>query len=147
MPNKLLDKHPEENEESRKAMLLRYGKTVLVGAVVAFAADIALMLLFAFGPRSIVENIGIYPLTVIISVLGSLAGGMFALRNNPPHRLLVGLSGGVVLTLLQMVLGLLLNGHISLAGSGIGIVFGNLCGGALASVLSGGRKAESKVNH
>lgn len=128
-------------------MFRLYGKAVLVGAAVAFAADIALAFLVASGPRSIVVNVGIYPLAVIISVLGSIAGGMFALRNNPSHRLLVGLSVGVVLTLLQIALGLLLNGDITLANRGIGIVFGNLCGGAIASALSTGRKEKGETNN
>ena len=135
-----------KNEEDQGAVLLRYGKAILFGGVAAFITGLALLLLAALGvSRGILDGGLRYQLTVVSCVLGSFAGGIFAVRNSPARGLFVGLSVGGVLFLLQLSLGLLLFDGFSLESGGVGLLFGDLCGGAAAGILGGGGKRKSGV--
>jgi len=130
-----------KTEEDQGAILLRYGKAILLGGAAAFAVGVVLLFLAALGvSRGLLDGGLRYQLTVVSCVLGSFIGGIFAVRNSPARGLLVGLAVGGVLFLVQLSLGLLLFESFSLESGGIGLLFGDLCGGAAAGILSGGGK-------
>ena len=130
-----------KDEEDQGTILLYYGKAVLIGGATAFVVGVALLFLASIGiSRGLLDGGLRYQLTVVSCVLGSFAGGIFAVRGSPARGLLVGLAVGGVLFLLQLSLGLLLFEGFSMEGGGIGLLFGDLCGGAAAGILSrGGR--------
>lgn len=133
-----------KTEEDQGTMLLRYGKAILLGGGIAFAVSLALLFLFAAGvSRGILEENLRYQLTVVSCVLGSFIGGIFAVRKCPARGLFVGLAVGAVLFLIQLTLGLLFFERIALESGGVGLLFGALCGGAAAGILSGGGKRKS----
>lgn len=135
-----------KNEEDQGTMLLSYGKAVLFGGGAAFAVGLALLFLAAIGVSRGLLDAGLrYQLTVVSCVLGSFAGGVLAVRNSPARGLFVGLAVGGVLFLLQLSLGLLLFENFSLESGGIGLLFGDLCGGAAAGILSGGGKKKKSA--
>lgn len=135
-----------KNEEDQGTMLLCYGKAVLIGGVAAFAVGVAVLFLAAFGvSRGMLDSGLRYQLTVVSCVLGSFAGGVFAVRNSPARGLFVGLAVGGVLFLLQLSLGLLLFEGFTLESGGVGLLFGDLCGGTAAGILSGGGKKRKNV--
>ena len=130
-----------KNEEDQGTMLLRYGKAVLLGGGVAFLAGVGILFLVSFGVSRGLLDPGLrYQLTVVSCVLGSFAGGIFAVRSSPARSLLGGVAAGGVLFLLQLSLGLVLYGGLSLESGGFGFLFGDLCGGAAAGILAGGGK-------
>ncbi len=130
-----------KTEEDQGTMVLRYGKAVLLGGAAAFALGLLLLLVAAMGVSKGLLDVGLrYQLTVVSCVLGSFIGGVFAVRSMPARGLFVGLAVGVVLFLLQLSLGLLLFEGFTLEGGGVGLLFGDLCGGAAAGILSGGGK-------
>lgn len=133
-----------KTEEDQGAMLLRYGKSILLGGLTAFAVSLALLLLFATGvSRGLLEEGLRYQLTVVSCVLGSFGGGILAVRRSPARALFVGLAVGGVLFLIQLTLGLLLFEKFSLESGGVGLLFGALCGGAAAGILSRGERKKS----
>lgn len=135
-----------KNEEDQGTMLLCYGKAVLIGGAAAFAVGLAVLFLAAFGvSRGILDSGLRYQLTVVSCVLGSFAGGIFAVRSSPARGLFVGLAVGGVLFLLQLSLGLLLFEGFTLESGGVGLLFGDLCGGTAAGILSGGGKKRKNV--
>lgn len=130
-----------KNEEDQGTMLLRYGKAVLLGGAVAFAVSLILLFLAAAGVSGgLLDGALRYQLAVISCVLGSFSGGVFAVRLSPARGLFVGLAVGAVLFLLQLTVSLLLYGGLSVESGGVGLLFGALCGGAAAGILSGGGK-------
>lgn len=133
-----------KTEEDQGTMLLRYGKSILLGGLTAFAVSLALLLLFALGvSRGLLDEGLRYQLTVVSCVLGSFGGGILVVRNCPARSLFVGLAVGGVLFLIQLTLGLLLFEKFSLESGGVGLLFGALCGGAAAGILSGGGKRKT----
>lgn len=135
-----------KNEEEQGAMLLRYGKAVLFGGVTAFAVGLTLLFLAAMGvSRGLLDATLRYQLTVVSCVLGCFVGGIVAVRSCPARGLFVGIAVGAVLFLLQLSIGLLLFEGFSLEGGGIGLLFGDLCGGAAAGILSGGGRRKKNV--
>ena len=130
-----------KNEEDQGAMLLCYGKAVLLGGGVAFLVGLGILFLASLGVSHGLLDGGLrYQLTVVSCVLGSFTGGIFAVRSSPARGLFVGLAAGSVLFLLQLSLGLVLYGGLSLESGGFGLLFGDLCGGAAAGILTGGGK-------
>lgn len=135
-----------KSEEDQGTMLLCYGKAILIGGAAAFAVGLAVLFLAAFGvSRGILDSGLRYQLTVVSCVLGSFVGGIFAVRNSPARGLFVGLAVGGVLFLLQLSLGLLLFEGFTLESGGVGLLFGDLCGGTAAGILSGGGKRRKNV--
>lgn len=128
-----------KSEEDQGTVLLRYGKAVLVGGAAAFAVGLALLFMAALGvSKGLLEESLRYQLTVASCVLGSFAGGIIAVRSSPARGLFIGLAVGIVLFLVQLSLGLLLFEGFTLESGGVGLLFGDLCGGAAAGILSGG---------
>lgn len=130
-----------KSEEEPGAVLLRYGKSVLLGGAVAFGVGVIFLLLAAVGISRGMLAAGLhYQLTVVACVLGGFSGGLFAVRRCPARGLFVGLATGAVLFFLQLTIGLLFYDSFSLEGGGLGLLFGALCGGAAAGILGGGGK-------
>lgn len=136
-----------KTEDEQSAVLLRYGKSVLLGSAIGVGICLILLLLASFGiSRGLLEASLSYQIVVVICVISSLAGGMFAIRRCPARGLFVGLAVGTALFLLQLTAGLLLYDTLSLENGGIGLVCADLCGGAAAGILGGGgRRGSSKT--
>ena len=133
-----------KNEEEQGAKLLQYGKTVLLGGVIAFIVCLLCLLLASVGiSRGILSADLRTQLVVITCVIGSLCGGLFAVRQCQARGLIVGLAVGAVLFLLQLTLGLLLYDSLSPEKVGLGLLGGSLCGGAAAGILGGGGRRPS----
>ncbi len=134
-----------KNEEEHGAVLLRYGKNILFGGIIALALCLVLLLIAAFGiSRGILSPSMRYQLTVAACVLGSFCGGGLAVGQCGGTRgLFVGMAVGGVLFLLQLTIGILLYDTFSLDGGALGLLFGALCGGAAAGILvrGGGRRS------
>lgn len=134
-----------KSEEDQGAVLLRCGKAVLLGGAAAFLTALAFLFLASLGiAQGLVSSDLSYQLTVVGCVLGGFVGGLFAVRRCPARGLFVGLTVGAVLFLLQLTLGLLLYGGLSLESGGVGLLCGALCGGAAAGILSGGGRHSVK---
>lgn len=132
-----------KNEEERGAMLLRYGKGILFGGLVALVLCIGFLLLAAFGiSQGLLSSSIRYQLTVVACVLGSFCGGALATRRCGTRGLFVGLAVGGVLFLLQLTIGILFYETFSLDSGALGLLFGALCGGAAAGILvrGGGKR-------
>lgn len=135
-----------KSEEDQGTILLRYGKAVLLGGVIAFLTCLLFLLLAAVGiSRGMLSAELRYQLTVVGCVLGGFTGGVFAVRSCCTRGLFVGLATGCVFFLLQLTLGLLFYKDISPEGGGVGLLCGALCGGAAAGILSGGRRKPTKT--
>lgn len=135
-----------KGEEDQGAMLLRYGKAILLGGALAFLTCLLFLLLASFGvSRGLIGAELRYQLTVVGCVLGGFVGGVFAVRRCSARGLFVGLAVGAVLFLLQLTLGLLIYKNISLEDGGIGLLCGALCGGGAAGILSGGGRKSAKT--
>lgn len=133
-----------KNEEEQGAMLLRYGKAVLLGGAAAFAVCLVFLLLAALGISQGLLDAGLrYQLTVVGCVLGSFCGGVLAVRRCPARGLFVGLAVGAVFFLLELTLAFLLYDTVSFENGGLGLLFGALCGGAAAGILGGEGKGRS----
>ena len=133
-----------KNDEDRGAILLNCGKSILAGGFLAFAVGLALLFLAAVGvSRGIVDSDLRFQIAVISCVLGSLVGGAFAVRRCQGRGVLVGLCVGGVLFLLQLTTGLLTYQELAFQNGGLGLLFGGLCGGAAAGILSSGTKRTS----
>lgn len=134
-----------KGEEEQGAVLLRYGKAILVGGAVAFLTCVLFLLLASVGvSRGLIGSELRYQLTVVGCVLGGFAGGVFAVRSCRGRGLFVGVAVGGVLFLLQLTLGLLIYKDVSLESGGAGLLCGALCGGAAAGILSGGGRKSTK---
>ena len=90
--------------------------------------------------RGILKDSAAPQLTAAACVLGCFAGGLLACARWKSRRLLGGLAAGAVCYLLILAVGLLMSEALALGGQALVELAGCLCGGALAGVLSGGRK-------
>ena len=133
-----------KNEEDQGSRLLAYGKAILLGGTGAFGLCVLLLLLTAIGiSQGLLDAALRDQITVVVCVISSLFGGLFAVRQSPSRGLLIGLAVGAVLFLLQLTLGVLIYDTFSLENGGIGLMCGALCGGAAAGILGGGGKRRS----
>ena len=74
--------------------------------------------------------------------LGTLAGGIYAVRRSGTRPLAAGLGVGAVLFLLLLTAGLIAYEDSSVANGGVSILCACLCGGAIPGIL--GRKPKKK---
>lgn len=133
-----------KREEEQRIQLLQYGKAVLLGGILAFLCSITFLFLISFLISEGKINTSLqYQLSVIVTVLGSLIGGVVAVQRNRDKRFIVGFSVGIVLFLLQLTFGLLCYDSFTLENGEIGLLCGALCGGAAAGILSSGRRKKS----
>lgn len=128
-----------KSEDEQSAVLLQYGKSVLLGSLIGISACLVLLLVASVGiSRGLLEAALSYQIVVVICVIGSFAGGVFAVRRCPARGLFVGVAVGTALFLLQLAAGLLLYDTLSLENGGVGLMCADLCGGAAAGILNGG---------
>lgn len=130
-----------KNEEEHGAMLLRYGKGILLGGGIGLILCLGFLLLAALGISRGLFDAGLrYQLTVVACVVGGFCGALLAVRRCGGPGLFLGLAVGTVLFLLQLTMGILLYDTFSLDSGALGLLFGSLCGGAAAGILGGGGK-------
>ena len=116
---------------------------ILKGGALAGAVTILSLLVCA-----VLASMGILPVSsmdasvLAVCVLGTLAGGIYAVSRSGGRSLLAGLGVGAVLFLLLLTAGLLVYDQASLANGGAGILCACLCGGAIPGIL--GRKPKKK---
>ena len=115
---------------------------VLKGGVLAGVVTILALLLC-----SVLVSMGVIPVgamegTVLaVCVLGTLVGGIYAVRRSGA-ALAAGLGVGAVLFLLLLTAGLLAYEGASVANGGVSVLCACLCGGAIPGIL--GRKPKKK---
>ena len=115
---------------------------VLKGGVLAGVVTILALLLC-----SVLVSMGVIPVEAMegavlaVCVLGTLVGGIYAVRRSGA-ALAAGLGVGAVLFLLLLTAGLLAYEGASVANGGVSILCACLCGGAIPGVL--GRKPKKK---
>lgn len=130
-----------KNEEEQGAMLLRCGKNILLGGGVGVIACFGVLLMAALGISGGLFGMEIqYQLVVVSCVLGSFAGGAWAAGRCPAQRLWVGIAVGIGLFLFQLTLGILLFEGSTVENGGVGLLFGDLCGGAAAGLMAKGKR-------
>ena len=118
--------------------LLRFG--VLGVAAALFLLGITAVLISA----GVFGNSGGDHLVIAACLLGSLLGGVFAVRGRKGGALPVGLGLGLVLFLLLMTAGVLLYDTLPTLRSGGSVAGACLCGGGLAGVLAGKPKKKRR---
>lgn len=134
-----------KNEEDQSTMLLRYGKSVLLGGVGSVLLCLLFLFLASVGiSRGLLEAGQHDQIIVITCIFSSFLGGMFAVRSCPARGLFVGIAVGTVLFLIQLTSGILLYDTLSLDNGGIGMLCGDLCGGAAAGILGRGGKRHTR---
>lgn len=115
---------------------------VLKGGVLAGVVTILALLLC-----SVLVSMGVIPVEAMegavlaVCVLGTLVGGIYAVRRSGA-ALAAGLGVGAVLFLLLLTAGLLAYEGASVANGGVSILCACLCGGAIPGIL--GRKPKKK---
>ena len=133
-----------KKEEDQSTRLIRCGIDVVCGGILA----LAVCFLFLLGASAAISvgAVGeqmLYQLTVAGCVLGSFAGGTFAVKRCG-GALLTGLTTGCVLFLLMLTIGTLCFDTVSLEEGGLGLLGGVLCGGAAAGLMGSGRGMDSR---
>lgn len=132
-----------KNEEDQSAILLRYGKSVLLGGIGSVLLCLLLLFLASVGiSRGLLEAGQRDQIIVITCIFSSFFGGIVAVRSCPARGLFVGVAVGTVVFLLQLSLGILLYDTLSLDNGGVGMLCGDLCGGAAAGILGRGGKRQ-----
>lgn len=134
-----------KNEEEQSAKLIRFMSSILLGGVLALAVCLVFLFLCSIGISSgWVGDRFMVQYTLAGCVLGSLIGGIFAVRRCRTRTLVVGLCAGVVLFLLLLTVGLLFYPGMSVENRGVGLLCGCLFGGALAGLLGGKPKKKRR---
>lgn len=134
-----------KKEENQGKVLLRYGKAVLLGGVTALIAGCVFLFLASLGiSRGLLSENLQYQLSVVGCVLGSFMGGLIAIRTCSSKGILVGIAVGTAFFLIQLSVGVLWFESFSLESGGVGLLFGDLCGGAAAGILGNGEKTRAK---
>lgn len=116
---------------------------VLKGGVLAGLVTILSLLVCA-----VLVSMGVLPVSAMegavlaVCVLGTLAGGVYAVSRSGGRSLPAGLGVGAVLFLLLLTAGLIVYEGASVANNGAGILCACLCGGAIPGIL--GRKPKKK---
>ena len=131
-------KKKERRSEETGSQWLNMMCEVLKGGVAAGVVTILALLLCA-----VLVSVGVVPVNAMYGcVLGTLAGGTYAVQRIGNRSLLVGLSVGTVLFLLLLTAGLIAYEGATVANRGVGILCACLCGGAISGLLA--RKPKKK---
>ena len=134
-----------KKEEEQSAKLIRCGTGLLLGGLLALAVCFAFLLAASAAiSGGLLSGELMYQLAIIGCVLGAFAGGLLAVHRCGCKALVVGLVTGGVLFLLLLTIGALCFENMSIESGGIGLLFGSLCGGTAAGVLSGGHRSRRK---
>lgn len=132
-----------KSEDEHGIAFLQCGKNILIGGIAALVFSFGFLLLAVFGiSMGFWEGELRYQLAVVACVLGSFFGGALAVRSCSEHSLLAGILTGAVLFLLQLTIGVLTYDSFQLDERAFGLLFGGLCGGAAAGILT--RKGKRK---
>lgn len=114
---------------------------VALGGLLALGVELMILLLGALAvSKGILKQDAAPQLTAAACVLGCFGGGLLACARWKSRRLLGGLAAGAVCYLLILAVGLLMSDSLALGGQALVELAGCLCGGALAGLVSGGRK-------
>lgn len=138
-----MTKRDRRPEETGGAQWLNAMCEVLKGSVLAGVVAILALLICA-----VLVSMGMLPVSAMegavlaVCVLGSLVGGIYAVRHVGARTLLVGLGVGIVLFLLLLTAGLLVYDDASVGNGGASILCACLCGGAIPGILA--RKPRKK---
>lgn len=82
-------------------------------------------------------------LIIAACVIGSFCGGRLTRRRWGCRNLIAGLSAGAVFSLILLTISLVGYESVDIGGSGLGVMAGCLCGGAIAGLL-GGKEIKKK---
>jgi len=111
-------------------------KDVAVGAAVALVITMVLLLIFAILIASGTIPMGMMGgLSVVTLFIGSLIGALVAIKKHGAKALMVGLSEGVLVFLVTLVVGAFWPSESLIGAYTPALVIGALLGGALASLL------------
>lgn len=134
-----------KNEEEQGAKLIRFTGGIILGGVLALLVCLAILLICSVGiSGGWMSDRHMMQYTLAGCVLGSLAGGMFAVLRCRTRTLLVGLGVGCVFFLLLLTIGFLFYPGISVETHGLGLLCASLAGGALAGLLGGKQKKKRR---
>ena len=136
-------KKREKGREDGGGQWLNTVGEVLKGGVLAGVVAILALLACAVLVSMGVIPVGAMEGTVLaVCVLGTLVGGIYAVRRSGARALAAGLGVGAVLFLLLLTAGLIAYEGASVANGGGSILCACLCGGAIPGIL--GRKPKKK---
>ena len=134
-----------KSEEEQGTKLVRFMSGILLGGVLALLVCLAFLLICSAGiSGGWISNRHMVQCTFAGCVLGSLAGGMFAVLRCRVRTLLVGLGVGCVFFLLLLTIGFLFYPGMSVEERGVGLLCACLFGGALAGLLGGKPKKKRR---
>lgn len=134
-----------KNEETQSAQMIRFMSSVLLGGVLALVICLVFVFFCSIGIASgwLNEHL-MLQYTIAGCALGSLIGGLFAVKRFQAKTLLVGLSIGVLIFLFLLIAGMLLYTGVSVESHGFGLACACLVGGVLAGFLGGKQKKKRR---
>jgi len=134
----------KEGEQGSRFLNMAVGS--LLGGALATVIVLVLLLACAAAISSgmLAEELELH-VTIAACVVGGFCGGELAKKRWGCKPLLAGLSAGAVFFLILLTVSLVGFGGADISGSGLGVMAGCLCGGAIAGLLSrGGGKRKKK---
>ena len=131
-------------EETGGLWITVMGQLLLGGLAAALAALLALLACSLLVSSGAVSEKAMDRAVLAACVLGSLVGGLLAVRRIGRSTLLVGAGVGGVLFLLLLSVGLLAFPSASISNGGGMILLSCLCGGAMAGILGSRPKKKRK---
>lgn len=140
-----MGKGGERGGEERGANLMPMAVASLLGGAVAAVIALLLLLVCAFMISS-----GTLPQTmdfqavIAACVIGSFCGGTLTRKRWGSKPLLAGVSAGVIFFLILLTISLVVYGTMDIGGTGVGVMAGCLCGGAVSGLLGGRKKKRKK---
>lgn len=133
------------NEEDQGVKLVRFMSAILLGALLAVGISLMVLFLCSVGiSGGWLSESYMLQYTLAGCVVGSFAGGLFAVLRCRAKTLLVGLGVGCILFLLLLTIGSLLYTDTSLERRGVGLLCACLLGGALSGLLGGKQKKKKR---
>ncbi len=131
--------------ETQGANAVQMTAAVLLGALLALGIELIILLLGSIAvSKGILKESAATQVIVVACVVGCLIGGWFTCGRWPARRLLAGLAAGGICFLLILAVGLLTSEDFELGVQALIELAACLCGGALAGLFSGKRKAKKK---
>lgn len=145
MTKKPREKRREKKpEETGTLWITGMGQLLLGGLAAALAALLALLLCSLLVSSGAIPERAMDRAVLAACVLGSLIGGLLAVRRIGRSTLLVGAGVGAILFLLLLLVGSLVFESASVSNGGGMILLACLCGGAMAGILGSRPKKKRK---
>ena len=114
---------------------------VALGGLLALGVELMILLLGALAvSNGVLKEDAAPQVTAAACVIGCFCGGLLACARWKSRRLLGGLAVGAVCYLLILAVGLLMGDGFTFGLQALIELAGCLCGGAIAGVLSGGKR-------